>query len=136
MSNPLPGRGAAPASLPAPVLVIDGDCGFCRRSADWLLNIAGADWMAVPAAELDLVALGLTSAEIAKSVWWVDQGPDGIRRLPGAKAVAAVLIRRGWWWLGCWAFIPPASWALAGGYRLVAKFRHRLPGGTPACEMP
>jgi predicted DCC family thiol-disulfide oxidoreductase YuxK len=24
----------------------------------------------------------------------------------------------------------------AAGYRLVAKNRHRLPGGTPACELP
>jgi predicted DCC family thiol-disulfide oxidoreductase YuxK len=24
----------------------------------------------------------------------------------------------------------------AWGYRMVARNRHRLPGGTPACEMP
>lgn len=134
--NPLPGRGAAPTGLTEPVLVIDGDCGFCRRSAEWLLRTAGAGWAAVPSFDLDLARLGLTSEDVAKSVLWVEETPAGTRRFAGAKAVAAVLIRRGWWWLGIWAFLPPVSWVLAGGYRLVARFRHRLPGGTPACEMP
>ena len=31
---------------------------------------------------------------------------------------------------------PPFSWAAALGYTLIARFRHRLPGGTAACALP
>ncbi len=30
---------------------------------------------------------------------------------------------------------PPVSWVAPLGYRLVARYRHRLPGGTPACKV-
>ena len=31
---------------------------------------------------------------------------------------------------------PPVSWAAALVYHFIARYRHRLPGGTPACAMP
>jgi predicted DCC family thiol-disulfide oxidoreductase YuxK len=40
------------------------------------------------------------------------------------SAVAAVMV------------VPPFSWLSALSYRLVAKYRHKLPGGTPACKLP
>jgi hypothetical protein len=32
--------------------------------------------------------------------------------------------------------IPPFVWLARPGYALVAKYRQKLPGGTPACKMP
>jgi predicted DCC family thiol-disulfide oxidoreductase YuxK len=32
--------------------------------------------------------------------------------------------------------VPPISWLAALVYVVVAKNRHRLPGGTPACKLP
>ena len=31
---------------------------------------------------------------------------------------------------------PPFSVVAALGYNVIAKYRHRLPGGTPACALP
>ena len=31
---------------------------------------------------------------------------------------------------------PPFAWVASAAYKWIAKNRHRLPGGTPACSMP
>jgi hypothetical protein len=31
---------------------------------------------------------------------------------------------------------PPFSIVAALGYNVLARYRHRLPGGTPACALP
>jgi predicted DCC family thiol-disulfide oxidoreductase YuxK len=81
-----------------------------------------------------LAELGL-SAELAKSqVWWVD--PSG--KLSGAdRAIGKALVAcRGWRRLaGRVILAPPASWVAPALYRLVARYRYALPGGTPACRL-
>ncbi|MGH9170291.1 MAG: hypothetical protein ACRD0Z_05400, partial [Acidimicrobiales bacterium] len=32
--------------------------------------------------------------------------------------------------------VPPLRWLAAAVYPVVARVRHRLPGGTPACRVP
>lgn len=34
------------------------------------------------------------------------------------------------------ALVKPFSYLAAAGYWLVARYRHKLPGGTPACKLP
>ena len=119
------------ASPARPVLVFDGDCGFCTSSADladrWLRIPTVAPWQ-----RLDLESLGLDEARCAEALQWV--AVDGTVR-SGERAVIAALWHRG----GLFT-VPAALLAalrpLAGvGYRLVARNRHRLPGGTPACRL-
>ena len=38
--------------------------------------------------------------------------------------------------LGWVLTVPPFCWLGSIGYALVARYRHRLPGGTPACKLP
>ena len=125
----------APASVPRPLLVFDGDCAFCttwvNRLRDWLPAFPEA----VPWQWADLDALQLTADDVTRFVWLLV--PDG--RHSGHRAVAALLRgqpRFGLRLLGRLIDTPPYSWAAAVGYHFVAKYRHRLPGGTPACQMP
>ncbi|WP_330185843.1 DUF393 domain-containing protein [Nocardia sp. NBC_01503] len=63
---------------------------------------------------------------------------DDSSRASGARA-GALLLRRAaqpWRAVGAIMLNPPISWLAAALYRLVAKNRHRLPGGTPACAFP
>lgn len=114
-----------------PVLVYDGDCAFCSSSAR-LLERIGPEAEMVAWQQTDLDALGLSDAEAASSVQWVEAGGT-IRR--GHEAIAAALVSAG----GAWALagrallLPGASPLAARAYRLIAANRHRLPGGTPAC---
>lgn len=124
---------AGSASEPRPVLVFDGDCAFCTSCAH-LLERIGTDAEIVAWQVTDLGPLGITEAEAAEAVRWVD--PDGTVR-GGHEAIAAALgaARKGWPALGRVILLPGVSRLAAAGYRLVARNRHRLPGGTPACEM-
>ena len=117
-----------------PMLVFDGDCGFCttwaRRGQRWLGLDHVEPWQFV-----DLDELGLTRAECEASVQWVTGDGD---HCAAEFAVIAALRQAG----GAWAVLGramalPGIRQLAGVvYRLVAQYRYKLPGGTPACGLP
>ena len=115
-------------------LVFDGDCGFCTTSAGWARRIAPAV-STVAWQQTDLAALGLTAEQAAARVQLV--ADDGAISAGGA-AVAAVLAEAG----GAWRVVAavlraPAVRAVTElAYRVVARYRYRLPGGTPACRLP
>ncbi len=114
-----------------PVLVFDGDCAFCTSCARLLERIGPeAEIVAWQVADLD--ELGITAVEAAEAVQWI--GTDGTVR-SGHEAIAAVLARAGrpWRIAGRTLLLPGVSRVAAAGYRLIARNRHRLPGGTPAC---
>ncbi|WP_440082456.1 thiol-disulfide oxidoreductase DCC family protein [Streptosporangium sp. LJ11] len=116
-----------------PVLVFDGDCGFCTTSVRFAERRVGVRARVVPWQFADLRALGVTRERAEREVLWVENG----RVYGGAQAVARLLISAGLPWspLGLVLRIPPFRWVARGIYRLVAANRHRLPGGTPACAL-
>ena len=129
-----PGR-RVDAMRPKPLLVFDGDCAFCttwvRRLERWLVRFPEAQ----PWQWLDLDEFGLSSDDVTRYVWLL----VGERRFRGHAAFAALLRMqrsRPLRVVGQVLVTPPFSWAAALGYRLIARFRHRLPGGTAACALP
>jgi predicted DCC family thiol-disulfide oxidoreductase YuxK len=119
-----------------PVLIYDGDCGFCTSvaasiSRRWRIPATAAAWQDL--GEAGLADLGLTPEAAQQAAWWVDG--EG-RRYRGQLAVAKALqAAKGWRRaMGTVLLIPPVSWAAALGYRLVVRYRHRLPGSTDACR--
>jgi predicted DCC family thiol-disulfide oxidoreductase YuxK len=114
-----------------PVLVYDGDCGFCT-SCVRVLGTIGPDAEIVAWQLTDLAQLGITEEQAADAVQWVQV--DGTVR-SGHEAIAGVLNSAGRIWriVGHTVLLPGISWMAARSYRLVADNRYRLPGGTPAC---
>ncbi len=119
-----------------PVLVFDGDCGICNRSATWVRQhlrpssrVAVEPWQA-----LDLDALGLSASDVADAAWFVDERG---RRHRGHRAIAAVLRRIGGRWalLGRVLTVPGISWVAGVAYSWVARNRSRLPGASGACSI-
>ena len=104
------------------VLIYDGDCGFCRRCADWL-RARGYVPMASDG-EVDRLALGLTPGEMKTAVWWV----EGRARFSGHRAIGQALrpLGGGWALVGRLTRMPPVSWFAAVAYRWVATNRHRF----------
>lgn len=123
-----------PAVPVVPVLLYDGDCAFCSSSVRFLRRIVKRLPEVAPYQFSDLEALGVTADECAEAVQWV--GRDGARA-SGHLAVAQVLLGAGRAWphvghlLRAPVVSPIAGWV----YRWVARNRHRLPGGTPACSL-
>ena len=120
-----------------PLLVYDGDCSFCSSSARWL----EAHWQGPQKAvawqhlgEAQLERLGLTLADVRCAAWWIDE--DG-RTARGHLAIARALRAAHGWpsVVGRVLLVPPFRWLAAGAYPLVTRWRHHLPGGTPACRM-
>jgi predicted DCC family thiol-disulfide oxidoreductase YuxK len=130
-TSPNPRAEPAPSER-HPVLVFDGDCGFCTSCARLLRRI-GTEAEIVPWQRADLERLGLTAAQAATAVQWVEPGGrvrSGHEALAAALRTAGPLARLA----GRSIVAPGISPLAAAGYRLIAANRGRLPGGTPACS--
>ena len=83
---------------------------------------------------IDLDEYGLTRRDMETFAWVV----TGSHQYAGHLALSALLRLQdaaGWRFLGHLIATPPFSWVAAVGYHFVARNRHRLPGGTPACAV-
>ncbi|MFF9554905.1 thiol-disulfide oxidoreductase DCC family protein [Streptomyces albus] len=118
-----------------PLLIYDGDCGFCTSAVRFGERRVRPRCEPVPWQFTDLDALGVTTDRAEHEVLWVT--PAGTV-YGGARAVAKALLSApgAWPLLGALMMLRPLRWAADGLYRLVAANRHRLPGGTPACAAP
>ncbi|MFF8288882.1 thiol-disulfide oxidoreductase DCC family protein [Streptomyces sp. NPDC016309] len=118
-----------------PVLVYDGDCGFCSTSVRFAGRYIRPRCAITPWQFTDLEELGVTRQRAAYEVLWVT--PVGTV-YGGSRAVAKLLLSSGGGWpvVGALLNLPPVRWAAHGVYRLVANNRHRMPGGTAACALP
>jgi predicted DCC family thiol-disulfide oxidoreductase YuxK len=117
-------------------LIYDGNCGFCSTKVAWLRRRLREDTTTslVPSqslSDVELDAMSLSRRDVEKYVWVV--GPGYSKR--GHQAVARALREASglWRFLGLVIESAPGSWIARPGYFLVARFRHRLPGATPAC---
>lgn len=115
------------------ILVFDGDCAFCTRSAAFITSRIKPRTQVRSSQSLELDRLGLTPEQCATAVQWVSDA-QGIRS--GAAAITAMLreAHGGWAALGAFGDLPGVRSIAAVAYRLIASNRHRLPGASAACE--
>lgn len=124
----------------APIMVYDGDCGFCTRSVRFVLDrdrkrvlcFASRDGVAGQGIRARHPAL-----QSVESLLWVDRVNGVERVLTHSDAVLAVAAYLG----GIYGML-----ATVGGlvpralrdpvYQLVAKVRRRLMGGASSCMLP
>jgi predicted DCC family thiol-disulfide oxidoreductase YuxK len=117
------------------LLIFDGDCGFCTTTANWIVEHSSVAVAAKPYQWTNLEPLGLTldEAEAKVQLVWDDLIYSGhkcfgkllmIQRNPLVRLVGRVVNSKA------------LDGISARAYDWVAKNRHRLPGGTPACKMP
>ena len=112
------------------LLVYDGECGFCVRSARWIAARLPAEARVEPWQSLKLEHLGLSRTDAEAAVWWLEPHAAPPQRWRGSAAIGRSLVAAG----GAWALIgrllihPPLCWLARPTYSLVAANRHRLPG--------
>ena len=116
-------------------LIFDGDCGFCTTAANFIVKNSKTKIVAVPWQRTDLSKFSLTEAQVADQVYLVVHEDS----FGGHEAFAMVFrvqpnsfVR----FMGKIMMSRYLRWLAAPTYRLVAKYRHKLPGGTPACKLP
>ena len=120
-----------------PALIYDGTCAFCTSCVLFLdarLRRRGRAVRFLPYQLLDdelSSAYRVSRGAARRTVWWLDEHG---RARSGGRAIAAALAALG----GVWRVVAAVLDARAlrplvdAGYRLVARVRHRLPGGRPA----
>ncbi|QCB95501.1 DUF393 domain-containing protein [Cellulomonas shaoxiangyii] len=120
------------------LLVYDADCGFCTRAVTWADDHVRPDATPVASYVVDHAAFGLAPGRTDREMVLL---APGARPAGGALAAAGLLRRatgRGaaaWRGAGAVLGAPPVRWLAAGVYRVVARHRHRMPGGTVACRL-
>jgi predicted DCC family thiol-disulfide oxidoreductase YuxK len=120
--------------MSTPVLIFDGDCGFCTRSAHWI----GArldDATITPYQSIEIADYGLDINDVTSAVYFVDEHGATYR---GHLAIGRALIAAGGFWsvVGWLLVTPPIAWIAKPIYALIARNRSKLPGGSDACELP
>ncbi len=117
-----------------PVLVFDGDCAFCTSSAMFGRRWLGLDHVQ-PWQHLDLENLNVTAEQCEEAVQWV--AADGTVASAQYAVIEALRHAGGpWGVLGRLMALPGVHQFAGVLYRWVARNRSKLPGGTPACQLP
>lgn len=124
----------AVGQISLPVLVFDGDCAFCSSSVRVARKLVRRMPPVVPYQRAPLERLGLTTEQCRTALQYVARDH---RVHTAHDAVSAVLLSAGmgWWFIGALLRLPGVHWLSGVAYRWVARNRHRLPGGTPACSL-
>ncbi|MGW7457106.1 thiol-disulfide oxidoreductase DCC family protein [Streptomyces sp. NPDC054797] len=120
-----------------PILLFDGDCGFCTKAVNTAVRLLDTDADITPWQFADLDTLGVTAEQADREILCIEPGAAVVHG--GADAVAHLLkqsLRRSWRLAGQAMAMPPLNWTARLVYRAVAMNRHRLPGGTAACSLP
>lgn len=120
-------------SMTKGVFLFDGDCAFCSSSARLLIRLIGQTSDVIPFQRADLKRLGVRLEDAQSAVQYL----SAEERYQGALAIAKCLIdsRKPAAFLG-WFIKTPVILSFAELiYTWVAKNRHKLPGGTPACQL-
>lgn len=125
--------GNTPDQSPRPVLLFDGECGFCTLTAEWLRRHVRHPVHIIPWQRANLALYRLDPAQARSAAWWIAE--DG-RRYRGHRAIGKALLacRGGWPPLGRLVLAPPFSWISAPVYHLISKYRGHLPATVPACR--
>jgi predicted DCC family thiol-disulfide oxidoreductase YuxK len=117
-----------------PTFLYDGDCAFCTSCARFIERRIPTRARVVAWQFADLGALGVSQQDAEAAVQWVDA--RGVAA--GPVAIARLLCDAGSYWrvLGAVLGLRPVLWLAWPAYRMVARNRDKLPGGTPVCTLP
>ncbi|MFD5617042.1 thiol-disulfide oxidoreductase DCC family protein [Streptomyces yangpuensis] len=126
----------SPTSHPQPVLAFDGDCGFCQAVINQIVDRGRPTLRAVPWQFLPDTTTQPHMARLDHEVLLLDH--DQVIA-GGAQALATYMrhssVRR-YQLAGAAIQTPLLRNAAQHIYRWVARHRHRMPAGTPACAVP
>ena len=114
-------------------MFVDGDCGFCQRTADQIHRL-GVQAQSLLLQGQDLSARGIDERRARREIAVVDaagqvhyghRGWAAVLRTGPApwRAVAAAMTHR------------PLEPVARATYTWISANRHRLPGGTPSCAI-
>jgi predicted DCC family thiol-disulfide oxidoreductase YuxK len=117
-----------------PVVIYDGDCGFCSRSVRFAQTRVAPNLVYLPSQKVNLADYGLTKADCEKALQFVSSDNQVVA---AERAVIQILKQGniGFRYLGLLMLLPGAKLLSKLGYQLVARNRGKLSGSTNACQV-
>jgi len=120
-----------------PVLIFDGDCGFCTRTANAVKRLDTQQRFDVLPWQTRglLAASGLNEQQVTEAAWYIDA--EG-RKHRGAGAINTALNALGGIYrIASWVYrVPGLKQVEDLIYKWVARNRYLMPGSTAACAIP
>lgn len=116
-----------------PLMLHDGDCGFCTRTAGMVVRL-GIDIDDASIQETDLAAYGIDPERALREMPFVTADGSvayGHRAWAGVLATGPLPCRL----VARVIVAPGVDRVSARVYRWVSENRFRLPGGTPSCSV-
>jgi len=117
------------------LLIYDGDCGFCSRTAAWIRQRLPRGYEVQASQRIgDLDSFKLSRRHVHEAAYWID--PDGrqhrahlaiVRALESSGGLLGLVAKLG----RIWPFEPVAERL----YLLIARNRHRFPGASDHCRI-
>ena len=116
----------------------DGDCAFCTRCVMFLARHLRSTARIVAWQAADLDSLGVSEDDCTAAVQWVASGRAHAGPAAFAHLLRSATRRRDLAWriVGRLLALGPVLAAAWPVYQLVARHRHRLPGGASGCALP
>jgi predicted DCC family thiol-disulfide oxidoreductase YuxK len=130
-----------PMPVPAvarPTYLVDGRCGFCMTWMARVQRLFPGTFDAVSLYEFDLPSVGLDLADAEREGHFLVPTGDRLLIRSGSQSWAGILLeqRAPARWIGVLMEHQPVRALADVVYSMVARNRHRLPGGTPLCMGP
>jgi len=116
------------------VVIYDGDCSFCSSAARFAERKVAPKLTYSPYQFTELAKYGIATEQAQNSLKFVSDSGEVL----SAHLAVSQIMRSGnrlWKLLGIIIDLPVFKLVAALSYILIAKYRHKLPGGTPACKM-
>ena len=117
------------------LLIYDGDCGFCSRTAAWIRRRLPRGYQVQASQRIEnLDSFKLNRRQVHEAAYWID--PDGrhhrahlaiVRALESSGGLMGSVARLG----RVWPFEPLVAWL----YDVIARNRHRFPGAADHCRI-
>lgn len=120
------------------VLIYDGDCQFCQLSLEFGIKSLAIFPPYVAFQRINPADFGLTKDQVRAQIWLASKGASTESPVGGHLAAAEILRMQPGWFLRLAGIIianPPISWFAGMIYRLVARYRHLMPGGSRQCKL-
>lgn len=118
------------------LLLFDGECRFSSTCARLIQGSVRPDCIVVPHQHVDLAAWRVSREQVAADLVLVRRHKGLSQVVTGLPALASVLrMGRAPWPIVGSVLGSPLGQLARPVYRAVVDHRHRLPGGTPACDL-
>ena len=121
---------------PRPLLLYDGECGLCARSVRFVLAKERGPELRFAALQSNVGRAVLARhglGEDLSTVVYVD-AEDRVHLRSGAALRVAGMLRRPWSWARAMLIVP--AFLRDAVYRVIARYRMGLFGGTDTCRLP